>query len=103
MKIFKQNVEKSGKKEKGFFGKLFERKFDPKENILTIFKNKKIYAAILGEILGTAVVCMVLLTLGVYQPLYILFVLVGAMVAVYAFSGANLNPIITVGMMATRR
>ena len=93
----------SEKKEKGFFGKLFERKFDASENILTIFKNKKIYAALIGEVLGTMILCMVLLTLGVYQPLYILFVLVAVMVAVYAFSGANLNPIVTVGMMVTRR
>ncbi|MBQ3430476.1 aquaporin [Candidatus Saccharibacteria bacterium] len=95
--------KKVEKKKKGFFGKLFERKFDANENILTIFKNKKIYAALIGEILGTMVLCMVLLTLGVYQPLYILFVLVAIMVAVYAFSGANLNPIVTVGMMVTRR
>lgn len=102
-KVSEKKTSASEKKEKGFFGKLFERKFDASENILTIFKNKKIYAALIGEVLGTMILCMVLLTLGVYQPLYILFVLVAIMVAVYAFSGANLNPIVTVGMMVTRR
>jgi len=98
-----KSEKKTEKKEKGFFGKLFARKFDESENILTIFKSKKIYGAILGEVLGTMILTVVLLTLGVYQPLYLLFVFLAVTVAVYAFSGANLNPIVTVGMMVTRR
>ena len=84
---------------KGFF----ERKFDASENILTIFKNPRIYGAILGEVIGTMLLTLIFLTLGVYQPLYILFGVIAISAAVFAFSGANLNPIVTVGLMATRR
>ena len=84
---------------KGFF----ERKFDASENILTIFKSPRIYGAILGEVIGTMLITLIFLTLGVYQPLYILFGVIAVSAAVFAFSGANLNPIVTVGMMATRR
>ncbi|MBR2589074.1 aquaporin [Candidatus Saccharibacteria bacterium] len=84
---------------KGFFA----RKFDANENILTIFKSPRIYGAILGEVIGTMFLTLILLTLGVYQPLYIMFGVIAISMAVFALSGANLNPIVTVGMMATRR
>ncbi|MBQ3309163.1 aquaporin [Candidatus Saccharibacteria bacterium] len=92
-------VEQSGNPFKGFFA----RKFDANENILTIFKNPRIYGAILGEVIGTMLLTLILLTLGIYQPLYIMFGVIAISMAVFAFSGANLNPIITVGMMASRR
>ena len=84
---------------KGFFAK----KCDENENILTIFKNYKIWGAIAGEVIGTMLLTMLMFTLGVYQPLYILIGVIGITMAVYAFSGAHLNPAITVGMMASRR
>ncbi len=83
----------------GFFAK----KFDATENILTIFKRKEIYGAILGEVVGTMLITVVLLTLGIYQPLYIMLAMIGITAMVFKLSGANLNPLITVGMMATRR
>lgn len=92
-------VEKCGNPLKGFFAK----KFDANENILTIFKSPRIYGAILGEVLGTMLLTLILLTLGVYQPLYVMFGVIAITMAVFALSGANLNPIITVGMMASRR
>lgn len=84
---------------KGFFA----RKYDANENILTIFKSPRIYGAIIGEIVGTMLLTIILLTLGLYQPLYIMFGLIAITAAVYGLSGANLNPVITVGMMASRR
>lgn len=84
---------------KGFFAK----KCDPAENILTIFKTPRIYGALLAEAIGTMLVSLLLLTLGVYQPLYIMFAIMAITVAVYGMSGAHLNPIVTVGAMATRR
>ena len=83
---------------KGFFAK----KCDPNETILTIFKNPRIYGALMGELIGTMLLAMLLLTLGV-QPLYILFGCIGIYLAVFTLSGANLNPLVTVAMMATRR
>lgn len=83
----------------------FARKGDPDENILTIFKDTKIIGALIGEILGTAIITGVLLTLGIAgaNPLYMMFVYIGVLAAVFALSGAHLNPIITSGMMASRR
>lgn len=84
----------------------FARKGDPNENILTIFKDTKIIGAIIGEIVGTALVTGLLLTLGLMgglNPLYMIFAYTGIIAAVFALSGAHLNPIITAGMMASRR
>lgn len=83
---------------KGFFA----RKFDANENILTIFKTPKIWGALAGEMIGTMLVVMLLLTIGV-QPLYLIFALVGVYVVIVGLSGANLNPLVTAGMMASRR
>lgn len=94
---------KKDAKEPGFFKTLFAKKCDKSENILTIFKGKKIWGAIIAEVFGTMLLSIVLLTLGVYQPLYMFFVFVGLTLLTFGLSGANLNPIITVGMMASRR
>lgn len=92
-------TSKSTNPVKEFFG----RKYDANENILTIFKSPKIIGAILGEIIGTMLLTMVLLTLGLFNPLYLIFGILIITIAVYAFSGANINPIVTVGLMASRR
>ena len=81
----------------------FARKFDASENILTIFKDTKIIGAIIGEIIGTGIITGIALTLGLFNPLYLIFGYLGVTLAVFALSGAHLNPIITVGMMASRR
>lgn len=83
---------------KGFFA----RKGDANENILTIFKTPKVWGALIGEVIGTAFVTMFMLTLGI-QPLYIIFSLTCVYVAIAGISGAHFNPLITAGMMATRR
>lgn len=84
---------------KGFFA----RKCDKNENVLTIFKSPRIWGALLGELIGTMLLVMFLLTLGMAQPLYLIFAVVAVYVVIAGLSGANLNPLITVGMMATRR
>lgn len=83
---------------KGFFA----RKYDVNENVLTIFKSPRVWGALLGELVGTMLFSMLLLTLGV-QPLYIIFAAVCIYVAIVGVSGANLNPLVTVGLMVTRR
>ena len=90
---------KSSNPFKGFFA----RKYDANENILTIFKSPRIIGAILGEIIGTMLLTMILLTLGIFNPLYLIFGIMVITIGVFALSGANLNPAITVGMMASRR
>lgn len=91
-------ASKSENPMKGFFA----RKYDKNENILTIFKSPRIWGALIGEVVGTMLFVMLMLTLGA-QPLYLLFAATCIYVAVVGLSGANLNPIVTVGMMATRR
>lgn len=90
-------------KKNSFFSKLCAKKYTNNENILTIFKDKKVYGALIGEIFGTMLITMLILTLGLYQLLYMFIVLTVVYVAIHKLSGANLNPIVTVGMMATRR
>ncbi len=81
----------------------FARKCDKNENVLTIFKSPRIWGALLGELIGTMMLVMFLLTLGLAQPLYLIFAVVAVYVVTVSLSGANLNPLVTVGMMATRR
>ena len=86
----------------GFFGK----KYEENESILTIFKNHKFYGALLGEVIGTALLAMMffaLLFVGVANIATFIFGVIAVIIAVYAFSGACLNPIVAVGMMASRR
>ncbi|MBQ6130698.1 aquaporin [Candidatus Saccharibacteria bacterium] len=103
--IASAKAEKSEKKAEkcGFCKRFFAKKYEEQESVLTIFKQKKIWGALLGEVFGTMMLSMVILTLGLYQPLYMFFILLAIVAAVGKLSGAVLNPINTVGLMATRR
>ena len=86
----------------GFFAK----KYETDESVFTIFKNPKLYGALIGEILGTMALALLLFSIslmGIASLATYAFAAIAILVAVYAFSGACLNPIVTVGMMATRR
>ena len=94
------------KKAESIFKGFFKKKYEEKESILTIFKKPKLYGALLGEVLGTACLTMFLfglLGINIINMAMFSFVYIAIVIAVFAFSGAQLNPIITVGMMATRR
>ncbi len=94
--------EEKGPCFKGFFNK----KYEGTESILTIFKNPKFYGSLLGEVIGTALITLLLFALsllGLSSIATYSFALIAVFIGVYAFSGACLNPIITAGMMATRR
>lgn len=84
----------------------FSKKYEENESILTIFKNHKFYGALLGEVIGTALLAMLffsLMFIGIANVATFAFALIAVIIAVYAFSGACLNPLIAVGMMASRR
>lgn len=90
----------------GIFKGFFSKKYDKDESILTIFKTPNIYGSALGEIIGVLLLTLVMFSLslmGIANIAMYAFALIAILVAVYAFSGAQLNPIVTVGMMATRR
>ena len=94
------------KTKKTCFSGFFARKYDEKESILTIFKNHKFYGALLGEIIGTLLLALVFFSIslmGIASISNYAFGLIAILIAIYAFSGACLNPIITVGMIASRR
>lgn len=91
---------------KSCFSGFFAKKYEEKESILTIFKNHKFYGSLLGEIIGTMLIALLLFSLslmGIANIAMYAFALIAVLIAVYAFSGACLNPIVTVGMMASRR
>lgn len=91
---------------KSIFSGFFSRKYEEKESVLTIFKNHKFYGALLGEVIGTMLITILLFSLslmGLSSLATYSFAVIAIFIAVYAFSGACLNPIITAGMMASRR
>jgi len=92
-------------KKPGFFA----RKYDAaEESLLTIFKSPKIWGALLGELIGTMLLTMLLMcSVGVFRVDWVPILLMSAVIGIYLvatkLSGAQLNPLITVGMMASRR
>ena len=97
---------KDAKANKSCLSGLFAKKYEEKESILTIFKDHKFYGSLLGEILGTMLVALLffsILLMGIANIANYAFTLIAILIAVYAFSGACLNPLITVGMIASRR
>ena len=98
-------VEKAGAKKSCLSG-FFAKKYDEKESILTVFKNHKFYGSLLGEVIGTMLLALLffaLFLMGLPNIATYAFAVIAILVAVYAFSGACLNPIVAVGMMASRR
>lgn len=98
--------------QKSCFSGFFAKKYSEKESILTVFKNHKFYGALVGEIIGTALITLFLFALSISGVAFsngaaniatYAFALIAIYVAVYAFSGACLNPLVAVGMMASRR
>ncbi|MBR3175934.1 aquaporin [Candidatus Saccharibacteria bacterium] len=101
-----KTVEKSTKEKKSCLSGFFARKYEEKESILTIFKDHKFYGALLGEIIGTMLIALILFSLslmGIASIATYAFAIIAILIAVYAFSGACLNPLVVVGMMASRR
>lgn len=91
---------------KGIFKGFFAKKYEEDESILTIFKKPKFYGSLLGEVLGVAFITIAMFSLslmGIANIATYAFVFIAIILAVNAFSGAHLNPVVTVGMMATRR
>ena len=98
-------VEKAGAKKSCLSG-FFAKKYDEKESILTIFKNHKFYGSLLGEVIGTMLLALLLFSLflmGLPNLATYAFAVIAILIAIYAFSGACLNPLVVVGMMASRR
>ena len=105
-KVAEAKVEKTETNKKNFLSGFFAKKYEGKESVLTIFKNRKLYGALLGEIIGTMLLTLVLFALSMMNIINISnysFVVIAIFVAVYAFSGSSLNPLVTAGLMATRR
>ena len=105
-KVEKAEVIASKTECKSCFAGFFSKKYEEKESILTIFKKPSFYGSLLGEIIGTLLVTLLLFSLslmGLSSIATYSFAVIAIFVGLYAISGACLNPIITVGMMASRR
>ena len=86
----------------GFFAK----KYDENESFLTVFKTPKFYGALLGEVIGTMLIALLFFAaslMGLHTIATYAIALIAILVGIYAFSGACLNPLVSVGMMASRR
>ena len=108
VKESKETIKESSKdtKKKSCFSGFFARKYEEKESILTVFKNHKFYGSLLGEVIGTMLLSFLffaIMLMGIANVATYAVAIVAVLIAVYAFSGACLNPIVTVGMMASRR
>ncbi|MBQ3353221.1 aquaporin [Candidatus Saccharibacteria bacterium] len=106
LEAVKTNKVEQKSKNKSFLKGFFARKYEEKESILTIFKNRKFYGSLLGEVLGTMLLALLLFSIflmGIANIASYVFALIAIIIAIYAFSGACLNPIVVVGMMASRR
>lgn len=97
-------VEK--KSNKSFLSGFFAKKYEGTEGIMTVFKDRKFYGALLGEVIGTMLLSLLIFAIsmmGVANIAAYAFALIAIFVAVFMFSGASLNPLVTVGLMSTRR
>ena len=86
----------------GFFAK----KYDENESFLTVFKTPKFYGALLGEVIGTMLIALLFFAaslMGLHTIATYAIALIAILIGIYAFSGACLNPLVSVGMMASRR
>lgn len=104
-KVEKEEVV-AEKAKKSCFKGFFSRKYEKDESIMTVFKCPKFYGALVGELLGSLLIALLLLTffiIGIHNLAIYAFGIIAIIIAIYAFSGACLNPIIVVGMMASRR
>lgn len=100
------SVSSSKKSGKTCLSGFFAKKYEGKESILTVFKDHKFYGALLGEVLGTMLLAFLffsVLLMGIASTATYAIAVIAILIAVYAFSGACLNPLVTVGMMASRR
>jgi len=120
-KVEKTAIIASGKEtKKGGYGAwikgFFAKKYDANESILNIFSSPRIYGALLAEMFGVMLLTMFFMSFGALETLtqggfntvfqlnlQVMFVVMAVTVVIFGLSGANLNPIITAGMMATRR
>ena len=100
------SISSSKKSSKSCLSGFFAKKYEGKESILTVFKDHKFYGALLGELLGTMLLAFLffsVLLMGIASTATYAIALIAVLIAVYAFSGACLNPLVAVGMMASRR
>jgi aquaporin Z len=81
---------------------LFAKKYDSDESVTSFFKTPAFVGSLLAEVIGVFLLVIVVLATQA-SPLYVLFGVLGISLATYAFSGAHINPAITIGAMATRR
>ena len=89
-------------KPKTIIKNFFSKKYTGTENIYTVFKKPAFVGALVAEVLGAFLLTMTFLAIQA-SPLYVMFAAIGVSVLVFAFSGAHINPIVSLGAFVTRR
>ena len=104
--VDKKVTEITSSTKKSCFAGFFAKKYEGNESIFNVFKTPKFYGALLGELLGTALITLFLFSIqliGIANVATYAIAITAIYTAVYGFSKACLNPIIVAGMMATHR
>lgn len=104
--VDKKVTEITSSTKKSCFAGFFAKKYEGNESIFNVFKTPKFYGALLGELLGTALITLFLFSIqliGIANVATYAIAITAIYTAVYGFSKACLNPIVAAGMMATRR
>lgn len=96
------------KTEESVANKLFCKKYKTDERFKVMVKQPRFWCAVLGELVGTMLLTIAFMfTIGVFRadlvPLFMFGGIIAIYATTYAISGAQLNPLITAGAMATRR
>ena len=81
---------------------LFAKRYTGNETIQNVWKSPAFLGALLAELVGVFLLTIIVIATQ-SSPLYVLFGIIGITVAIYALSGAHINPLITVGAAVTRR
>lgn len=104
--VDKKVTEITSSTKKSCFAGFFAKKYEGNESIFNVFKTPKFYGALLGELLGTALITLFLFSIqliGIANVATYAIAITAIYTAAYGFSKACLNPIVAAGMMATRR
>lgn len=86
----------------GVYKRFFNKKYEGREDIVSLFKTPKFIGALFGEIIGVFLLTLVFMITG-GEPIFLLFSVMGITLAVYTLSGAHLNPLVSFGAFVTRR
>lgn len=87
---------------------LFGKKYEDEGKASRFLRQPRFWGALMGELIGTMLLTVAFMaSIGVFRadlvPLFLFGMVVAIYVVIYNLSGAHLNPLVTMGAIATRR